>query len=384
MSGSDDAELETTAEQLVAALASDAPPLVIDVREAHEQAGGVVNGAQLVPLRELERGMAPLGVEPSRRIVLYCASGRRSMEGARQLRRLGFREVTSLQGGFQEWRRRGLPAGTGPSLGADGGLPADRLERYARQLRLSEVGLEGQRRLAAARVLCIGAGGLGSPACLYLAAAGIGEIGIVDDDVVALSNLHRQVIHTTARIGMAKTESAAQTLAALDPGVRVRLHRERLTAANARELMAGYDVVLDGSDNFATRYLVNDVALRLGRPAVFGAVLRFEGHVSVVDGAPCYRCLFPEPPPPEAAPSCAEAGVLGVVPGMVGLLQATEVLKLVLGIGESLRGRLLSVDVLSMSFATLTVRANNACASCGTDVNRSTLALHEAAGPCGD
>lgn len=361
MPASDEADLETTPEQLVAALASQSPPLLVDVREPGEQAAGILDGARLVPLRDLES--AELGVMPGRSIVLYCAGGRRSLDGARRLRKLGVRDVKSLRGGYDDWHRRGLPTSPPPEAMA-AGFDRARLERYTRQLRLPEVGLEGQRRLAAARVLCIGAGGLGSPACLYLAAAGIGELGIVDDDVVALHNLHRQVIHTTARVGMAKTDSAAETLAALDPGVRLRLRRERLDAANAEALIAGYDIVLDGSDNFATRYLVNDVALRLGRPAVFGAVLRFEGQVSVVDGPPCYRCLFPEPPPPEASPSCAEAGVLGVVPGLVGLLQATEVLKLVLGLGECLRGRLLSIDTLSASFTTLAVQPDPACPSC--------------------
>lgn len=370
-----DAELEITAEELATSLAATAAPLLVDVRESDEHATGILAGARLVPLRELERafedGGAPYAAR-DRPIVLYCASGRRSAQGARALRRLGFRDVRSLHGGIDAWRIRGLPvspldATTAPAITR--GLSPDQLDRYARQLRLSEVGIEGQRRLLDARVLCIGAGGLGSPACVYLAAAGVGEIGIVDDDVVALSNLHRQILHTTARIGEPKTESASQMLAALNPDVRLRLHRERLTRENARTLIADHDLVIDGSDNFATRYVVNDAALQLGKPAIFGAVLRFEGQVAVVNGAPCYRCLFPEAPPAEFAPSCVEAGVLGVVPGIVGTLQATEALKLLLGIGESLRGRLLTIDTLTMEFTTLNVRADPACPSCGAKTN---------------
>ena len=241
------------------------------------------------------------------------------------------------------------------------------MERYSRHLRLEEIGLEGQERLRQARILCVGAGGLGSPAALYLAAAGIGELGIVDGDVVELSNLQRQVLHTTDRVGSPKVDSAAITLSALNPDVRLITHHERLTGANAAALLRGYDVIIDASDNFTTRYLINDVALDLRMPVVHASILGFEGQLTVfaARGAPCYRCLFAAPPPPELAPSCQEAGVLGVLPGILGTLQATEALKLVLGIGEPLIGRLLIFDALAMTFDELTIAADPACRCAG-------------------
>jgi len=356
-------------------------PLLIDVREPHEVATGILAGARLAPLADLEPRLETWAVERTRNIVLYCASGMRSAEGARRLRERGYSAVRSLRGGINEWRRRGLDIAQPPPDAALG-LSAAQLERYARQMRLAGFGVEGQKRLMGARVLCVGAGGLGSPASLYLAAAGVGHIGIVDDDVVALSNLHRQILHGTTGLGTPKTESAAQTLGALNPEVHVQQYRLRLSAANALEVLAGYDIVLDGSDNFATRYVVNDAALRLSKPLVFGAVLRYEGQVAVFTGAPCYRCLFPAPPPAEAAPSCSEAGVLGVVPGIVGTLQATEVLKLILGIGESLHAKLLVFDALSMSFSTLTVRADPQCRACGAQVDRAAIELQDVSDSC--
>jgi molybdopterin/thiamine biosynthesis adenylyltransferase/rhodanese-related sulfurtransferase len=256
-----------------------------------------------------------------------------------------------------------------PAVEVQEALTRDERARYARHLILPEVGLAGQRRLKAARVALIGAGGLGSPAALYLAAAGVGTLGIIDDDLVDASNLQRQVIHSTAAIGRRKTESAAARIAELNPGVRVEAHNARLTAENALELLRGYDIVVDGTDNFPTRYAATDACVLLGLPYVYGAVYRFEGQTSLFDArvGPCYRCLFPEPPPPGAAPSCEEAGVLGVLPGIIGLLQATQTIKAVVGIGTSLAGRLLVFDALEMSFRELRLRKDPKCALCGPE-----------------
>lgn len=347
-------------------LAAAARPVVLDVRNPGEQAAGVIEGAVLVPLPELGARAATVAPEPLATVILYCAGGKRSAEAARLLDGLGYRDAVSLAGGFDGWQRAGLPWVVPPA--ADGAPPLrpEQAERYARQLRLPEVGAAGQRRLLESRVLCIGAGGLGSPAALYLAAAGVGTLGIVDDDRVEASNLHRQVLHGTDRVGMPKVQSAGRTLAGLNPDVRVVEIPERLGAANAAAILGGWDVIVDGSDNVATRYLVNDVALRLGTPVVHAAIHRFEGQLTVFAGGgrPCYRCLFPAPPPPEASPSCAEAGVLGVLPGVLGVLQATEALKLVLRIGAPLAGRLLTWDALSGAFTELKVAADPDCAAC--------------------
>ncbi|MCK6372365.1 MAG: molybdopterin-synthase adenylyltransferase MoeB, partial [Gammaproteobacteria bacterium] len=288
-----------------------------------------------------------------------CASGKRSRIAVERLRAAGL-EARSLAGGLDAWRAAGLPVSAPATVG---GLDATQLERYSRHLRLTEIGLQGQRKLRAAKVVCVGAGGLGSPAALYLAAAGVGELGIVDDDVVELSNLQRQVLHTTASIGRPKTESAAEMLAALNPDVRVTPYRVRLTAENAPQLLARYDVIVDASDNFATRYAIADAALALGRPVIHAAIQGFEGQLTAFgpQGRPCYRCLFPTPPPADAAPSCEEAGVLGVLPGILGTLQAAEALKLVLGIGEPLAGRLVLLDALALRFHELEVAADPAC-----------------------
>ncbi|HET8818727.1 MAG TPA: molybdopterin-synthase adenylyltransferase MoeB, partial [Xanthomonadaceae bacterium] len=282
---------------------------------------------------------------------------------ARALRRAGYHRVASVAGGTTRWIAEALPL-HGPD--AD----ADFLDRYSRHLRLPNVGLDGQRRLESASVLVLGAGGLGSPAAFYLAAAGVGHLRLVDDDIVDRSNLQRQILHAEARIGVPKVESAAVALSALNPRTRVEGIRERATAANIERLLEGVDVVVDGADNFAVRYLLNDACVQLGKPLVYGTVHRFEGQASVFDAgrqrghAPCYRCLFPEPPPPEAAPNCAEAGVLGVLPGVVGLLQATEAIKLLLGIGEPLRGRLLHFDALSMRFRETRLLPDPGCPVC--------------------
>lgn len=337
-------------------------PLLIDVRGADEVAAGMLPGAGRVAADAIVEFATGVPARVARRVVVYCATGKRSRLAIARLQVAGI-EAQSLAGGFEAWKAAGLPW-VAPAAGV---LSRAQLERYSRHIRLAEIGLEGQERLRRARILCVGAGGLGSPAALYLAAAGIGTLGIVDGDLVELSNLQRQVLHTTDRIGRPKVDSAAITLAALNPDVLVSTHHGRLTAANADTLLRGYDVIVDASDNFTTRYLINDVALNLGTPVVHASILGFEGQLTVFParGAPCYRCLFAAPPPPELAPSCQEAGVLGVLPGILGTLQATEALKLVLGIGQPLTGRLLIFDALSMSFDEVTITPDPACRCAG-------------------
>jgi molybdopterin/thiamine biosynthesis adenylyltransferase/rhodanese-related sulfurtransferase len=339
---------------------------IIDVREPYEHASGCLPGAKLVPRLTLEERIEALVTDRSSHIVVYCESGVRSALAARQLLARGYPNVHSMRGGIAEWRRRGIACETPAAESTGVSLSAGQLARYARHLRLPEIGSEGQRKLLNARVLCVGAGGLGSPASLYLAAAGIGNLGIVDDDIVDLSNLQRQIIHTTARVGAKKVDSAEQTLNSLNPDTQVTKIAARLNAANVLSVLAGYDLIVDGSDNFNTRYLINDAALRLGKPVIHGAVQRFEGQLTMFacNGAPCYRCVFPQPPPAGAAPSCAEAGVLGVLPGVIGLLQATETIKWLLGIGDSLIGRLIVYDALSMRFTELKLRADPHCSAC--------------------
>lgn len=365
----------------VAAVCKDSGAAVLlDVRDPGEHLTGCIDGALLLPRALLGSRIAALVPDQATRIVAYCASGKRSVLAAQTLLDMGYAHVSSMRGGFSEWQRAGhrwvVPAVDGESPS----LTAAQAERYARHLRLAEIGVAGQQKLLAARVLCIGAGGLGSPASLYLAAAGIGTLGIVDADVVELSNLQRQVVHATDRIGLPKVDSAAQTLSAVNPDVRVTRINARLTADNALDILAGYDVIVDGSDNFSTRYLVNDAALRLNKPVVHAAIQQFEGQLTVfaAGGAPCYRCIFPRPPPADAAPSCAEAGVLGVLPGVLGVLQATEALKLLLGIGASLAGRLLTYDALSLAFTELRLRRDPACPTCGDGVDRSAIRIGRA------
>ncbi len=337
---------------------------VIDVRGADEAAVGMLAGARLVAPGEVVAFARTLAPALRRHLVVYCASGKRSAAAVAALEAAGI-AARSLAGGFAAWQAAGLPWTTPDRIG---GLDAGQLERYSRQLRLPEIGLAGQQRLRGAKVLCIGAGGLGSPAALYLAAAGVGALGLVDADVVELSNLQRQLLHTTARVGVPKVASAAESLAALNPDVRLTLVRERLDAGNADRLLRGYDVVVDASDNFATRYALNDAALALGVPVIHAAIQGFEGQLTAFGprGRPCYRCLFPAPPPPGAAPSCQEAGVLGVLPGLLGTLQATEALKLLLGIGVPLYGRLLLVDALALRFDEVAVAADPACTCAGS------------------
>jgi molybdopterin/thiamine biosynthesis adenylyltransferase/rhodanese-related sulfurtransferase len=334
--------------------------LLVDVREADEWAGGHLPGAIHVPRGFLESRIEGLLADRAAEVVLYCAVGNRSALAARTLHEMGYQRVASLAGGYGRWHDRGLPTVKPVAM------LAEQKERYRRHLVIPEVGEAGQARLLASKVLLLGAGGLGSPAALYLAAAGVGTLGIVDSDVVDLSNLQRQVLHSTRTIGLPKTTSAAEALRALNPDVKVVPYPERLTSENALRILDGYEVVVDGGDNFPTRYLLNDACVMLGIPDVHGSVYRFEGQVTTfwAGHGPCYRCLYPEPPPPELAPSCAEAGVLGVLPGIVGLLQANEVLKLLLGIGAPLTGRLLTLDALATEFREVKVRRDPQCPVC--------------------
>ena len=337
--------------------------VLLDVREADEVEQGSVPGAMHIPRGFLEFRIEDTVSDRNQPIVVYCAGGSRSAFAAKSLADLGYRDVVSLAGGFTGWKSAGKPWAVPQPL------TAGQRRRYSRHLLIPEVGEAGQRKLLEARVLLVGAGGLGSPAALYLAAAGVGTLGIVDDDVVDDSNLQRQVLHTTDRIGVAKVESARQTIIALNPDVEVVGHETRLSKANVLDIIAGYDIVLDGSDNFATRYLVNDACVLLAKPNVHGSIFRFEGQATVfkAGNGPCYRCLFPSPPPPELAPSCAEAGVLGLLPGTIGVIQATEVAKLILGIGEPLIGRLLVYDALAMQFRELKLGRDPACPMCGPE-----------------
>ncbi len=340
--------------------------LLVDIRQLHERASGQAEGALGIPKDELEAEHARYLQAPDAAVMLICQSGQRSAATVQVLRAAGYTDVHSVAGGTTAWIADALPL-VRPQLDAD---EADFLERYSRHLRLDEVGVEGQRRLERSRVLLVGAGGLGSPAAFYLAAAGVGHLRLVDDDVVDRSNLQRQILHVEAAIGQAKVESARERLAALNPRVRVEGVRERVTSANVEALLEGMDVVVDGSDNFPLRYLLNDACVKLGKPLVYGAVQRFEGQASVFDAGrhrgrcPCYRCLFPEPPPPQFAPSCADAGVLGVLPGIVGLLQANEAIKLLLGIGQGLAGRLLQFDALAMRFREVRLAPDPQCPVC--------------------
>lgn len=334
---------------------------VLDVRESEEIAEGAIPGAQFVARGILERDIGIVVPDLTADIVIYCSGGSRSALAAASLQDMGYENVSSLAGGFEAWKTAGLPWGD-PT-----GLTREQKTRYARHVRLPEVGEDGQLRLLSSRVLIVGAGGLGSPAALYLAAAGVGTIGVVDDDVVDRSNLQRQVLHNVDRVGLPKVESAMETITSLNPDVKVETHRERLTAANAVRMLTGYDVVVDGGDNFPTRYLLNDASLHVNVPVVHGSIFRFEGQVAVFDPweGPCYRCLHRQPPPPELAPSCAEAGVLGVLPGVIGTIQAMEVIKLLLGIGETLAGRLMVYDALEQDFTVVKVSRDPGCPACG-------------------
>ncbi len=345
---------------------------VVDVREASEWDQGHVPGAAHVSKSYIEQQIE--GVVPDRDapVILYCAGGVRSLFAAQTLADMGYTDVASMSGGFQGWKSAGFEFET-PVV-----LTAEQKQRYSRHLLIPEVGSAGQARLLGSKALLIGAGGLGSPAALYLAAAGVGTIGIVDFDIVDLSNLQRQIIHTTDRVGERKVESARRSINALNPEVKVVEHEEMLVAANVERIITGYDVILDGTDTFETRYIVNDAAVAAGIPVIHASVFRFEGQLTtfIPYQGPCYRCLYPTPPPPELAPGCSVAGVLGVVPGILGLLQANEALKVLLGIGNTLAGRLLLFDALETEFTELKLRRDPECPVCSDAAVEARKAGH--------
>ena len=389
---------EIEAREASALLNAEQPPALLDVRERDEWEEGHIPEAIHIPRGSLESRIEQALPERSRPVIVYCAAGNRSAFAVKTLEELGYEQVYSLAGGFTDWKRNGfafaLPAALDPA----------RRRRYSRHLLIPEIGETGQLKLLESRILLVGAGGLGSPAALYLAAAGVGRLGVVDDDSVDETNLQRQIVHSSDRLGESKAESAKRTIQALNPDVEVELFKERLTSENADRIVgAGWDVIVDGADNFPTRYLLNDASVWHGVPVVHGSIYRFEGQVTVFapnkgaargarlqdarallarpseptgrqaqgdrddEWGPCYRCLFPQPPPPELAPSCAEGGVLGVLPGVIGSLQANEALKLALGIGEPLVGRLLLFDALEAGFTEVALRRDPACPVCGDD-----------------
>jgi molybdopterin/thiamine biosynthesis adenylyltransferase/rhodanese-related sulfurtransferase len=343
-------------------LATPDAPLFVDVREPDEWDEGHIPDAIHVTRGRLESRIEGLVPDKSRELVVYCSVGSRSAFATKVLGEMGYADVVNLDGGFADWKRNGFEV-TIPRA-----LSNEQRARYSRHLLIPEVGEEGQQRILDARVLLVGAGGLGSPASLYLAAAGVGTLGIVDADVVDESNLQRQIVHSTERLGEPKVLSAKRTIEALNPDVRVVPFEERLTSENVERVLAdGWDVIVDGADNFPTRYLVNDASVWHGIPVVHGSIFRFEGQVTLFSPGlgPCYRCLFPHPPPPELAPSCAEGGVLGVLPGIIGSIQANEALKLVLQRGDSLAGRLLLFDALGTTLDEVTVPRDPDCPVCG-------------------
>lgn len=356
---------EIGSEALQARLHDKTQPLaVVDVREPDEVAAGQLPGALAIPRGYLELRIEEQVPDKATPVVVYCAGGTRSALSAKSLQDLGYTHVESLAGGYNRWIDQGLP------IEKPRHLSAAQKERYRRHLIIPEVGEAGQQKLLAAKVLLMGAGGLGSPVALYLAAAGVGTLGLVDMDVVDLSNLQRQVIHGEAWLGKPKTESATARLRELNAETKVLAFNERLTSENVERIVSQFDVVVDGGDNFPTRYLLNDACVLLNKPNIHGSVFRFDGQVTtfVPRQGPCYRCLYPQPPPPEMAPSCAEAGVLGVVPGVIGLLQAVEALKLILGKGQPLVGRLLTYEALSTKFTELKLRRDPKCPVCADGV----------------
>jgi len=345
----------------------------LDVREPDEFEQGAIPAAVYISRGHLEAQVESRIPDRDAKVVVFCAGGVRSAFAAKTLGELGYTDVVSMNGGFNAWKDQGR------EWSAPRTLNAEQRNRYQRHLLLPEVGEEGQLKLLDSKVLLLGAGGLGSPAALYLAAAGVGTIGIIDMDVVDESNLQRQIIHNIDRVGMRKVDSAAKTLQLLNPEVRVVTHDTRLDASNVVELLSQYDLVVDGADNFPSRYLLNDASLKTATPVVHGSIFRFEGQATVFlphDG-PCYRCFLPEPPPPELAPSCAEAGVLGVLPGIVGSIQAIEAIKLLLGLGDSLSGRLLAYDSLEQSFMTYKIRRDPKCPACSIEPDEIVIAEYD-------
>ena len=335
--------------------------LLLDVREKDEYREGHLVGAVSLPRGFLEIKVESTIPDKSTPILAYCAGGVRSLLAGKALKDMGYEDVTSMSGGYTAWKNAGF------KWAQDHQFTPEQVTRYSRHFLLSEVGEEGQAKLLKAKVLMVGAGGLGCPSAYYLAAAGVGTLGIIDNDVVDLSNLQRQILHTNDRIGMPKTESAKMTLQALNPDVRVIPYQDKLTSQNIMEIIKDYDIVVDGCDNFPTRYLVNDACVMAKKPNVHGSIFQFEGQASVFypGKGPCYRCLYPEPPPPGMAPSCAEAGVLGILPGLIGVIQALETIKLILGKGDTLVGQLLCFNTLTMEITKLNLKADPNCPLCG-------------------
>jgi molybdopterin/thiamine biosynthesis adenylyltransferase/rhodanese-related sulfurtransferase len=347
--------------------------VVLDVREPDEYEQGALPGAIHIPRGTLETSVEGRIPDKSGHVVVYCAGGTRSAFAAQTMQQLGYTDVASVIGGFNRWKDEGR------EWSAPQSLTPEQRNRYQRHLLLPEVGETGQLKLLDSKVLLLGAGGLGSPAALYLAAAGVGTLGIIDMDVVDASNLQRQILHNTDRIGERKVDSAKKTLTLINPDVNVVTYDVRLGADNILDIIDGYDVIVDGTDNFPTRYLVNDASLLKRIPVVHGSIFRFEGQATVFNPyeGPCYRCMIPEPPPAELAPSCAEAGVLGVLPGIVGSIQAIEAIKMLLGIGETLQGRLLAYDALEQSFRTFKVHRDPHCPACGPDAAPIVIAEYD-------
>lgn len=352
---------EITPEEVQERLKTGEPWALLDVREQSEWEEGHLPEAHFIPRGFLEIRTESTLPEKDKPLVVYCAGGVRSAMAAKTLQDMGYTNVVSMSGGFTRWRELDYSF-TKPRT-----LTDMEMERYSRQIRIPEVGIKGQTKLLDSKVLLIGAGGLGCPSAIYLAAAGVGTIGIVDNDVVDLSNLQRQILHHTSSLGTPKTESAKAALHAINPSIEVNTYQEKLSSANVMEIIEPYDIIVDGSDNFPTRYLINDACVWTGKPNVHGSVFRFEGQVTLFNPyqGPCYRCLYPSPTPPDLAPSCADAGVLGVLPGVVGLLQAVETIKFIIGEGDSLAGRLITYDALTTSFREFKLRRDLGCPVCG-------------------
>jgi adenylyltransferase/sulfurtransferase len=336
-------------------------PVVLDVRESDEWRQGHLAGAVSLPRGFLEIKVEGAVQDKNTPIIAYCAGGVRSLLAAKIMKEMGYQNVSSMAGGYAAWKNAGF------KWVQDFQYTPEQLIRYSRHFLLPEVGEEGQAKLLQAKVLMVGAGGLGSPSAYYLAAAGVGTLGIIDNDVVDISNLQRQILHTNDRVGMPKVESAKKTLEGLNPDVKVIPYQAKLTSENIMDILKDYDLVVDGCDNFPTRYLVNDACVLTGKPNVHGSIFQFEGQATVFypGKGPCYRCLYPEPPPAEMAPSCAEAGVLGVLPGLIGVIEALEAIKIILGKGDSLIGRLLCFNTLTMEINTLKLRRDSNCPMCG-------------------
>lgn len=364
---------EVTVDDVKARLGNGQRPVLLDVREREEYREGHLEGALALPRGFMEMRVEEAVPDKSAPVVAYCAGGVRSLIAARTLKEMGYTDVSSMAGGYTAWKNAGY------DWVADRQFSQEQLTRYARHFTLPEVGEAGQAKLLDAKVLCVGAGGLGSPVAFYLAAAGVGTLGLVDHDTVDMSNLQRQILHTNDRVGMPKVESAQMTLNALNPDVNVVQFKERLSSENVRRIIGDFDIVVNGCDNFPTRYLINDACIMAEKLLVDGSIFQFEGQVTVIDphDGPCYRCLFPEPPPPGAAPSCAEAGVLGVLPGVVGCMQALEVIKLILDAGRPLVGRMMHFDTLSSEIRVLKLRKDPNCLVCSENPKITELIDYE-------